>query len=200
MVHQTVAALEAQYRGEIKRLTALLATNTITNTVPLQYGATTGDYGDYSAFFNRPVGQQTSSPRPFFFWLHGWNISHNSPDCRVMASNPQYTEVMGSATDPEGNGVNPHVGPPVSLPFRLPLIILHVLKCLHCLSPDDQENKTVRAHPNKDTVQAGLATCAHEVRGANRPSRARRDKPHAPVLPCLLCLSTLPQLSLGQIP
>jgi hypothetical protein len=43
----------------------------------------------------------------FFCWLHGWNISHNSPDCRVMASNPQYTAVMRTATDPEGNGGNP---------------------------------------------------------------------------------------------
>jgi hypothetical protein len=55
VVPPTVAALEAQYRGEIQRLTALLATTTITNTVPLQYGATTGDYGDFSAFL---AGQQ----------------------------------------------------------------------------------------------------------------------------------------------
>jgi hypothetical protein len=104
-----------------------------------------------------------------------------------MASNPQYTEVMRTATDPEGNGGNPHVGPPVRLPFRLPLPVPHVLPCLLCLSPEDQENKTVRSHLNDDNVQAGLANCAHEVRGANRPSRARRDRPHVPVLHLLAC-------------
>ncbi len=193
MVPQTVAALEAQYRGEIQRLTALLATTTIPAIVPLPYGATTGDYGDFSAFFSRPAGQQTSRSRPFFCWLYDWNISHNSPNYRVMASNPQYTEVMRNATDPEGNGGNPQVGPPVRLPFRLPLIVPHVRKCLPCLSPEDQENKTVRAHPNDDIVQAGLATCAHEVRGANRPSRARRDRPHVSALP-------LPVVSLNALP
>jgi hypothetical protein len=65
---------------------------------------------------------------------------------------------MRTATDPEGNGVNPHVGPPVRLPFRLPLPMPHELTCLPCLSPEDQENKTALANPNDDTVQAGLAT------------------------------------------
>jgi hypothetical protein len=110
-----------------------------------------------------------------------------------MASNPQHTEVMRIATDPEGDGGNPHVGPLVRLPFHLPLIVPHVLKCLPCLSPEDQENKTVRAHPNDDIVQAGLATCAHEVRGANRPSRAKRDRPHVSALP-------LPVVSLSSLP
>jgi hypothetical protein len=193
VVPQTVAALQTQYLGEIQRLNALLATTIIPTTVPSQYGATstTGDYGDFSAFFSRPAGQQTSRPRPFFCWLHGWNISHNSPDCRVMASNPQYTVVMRTATDPEGNGGNPNVGPPVRLPFHLPLIVRHVLTCLPCLSPEDQENKKIHAHPNDDTVQAGLATCAHEVRGANSPSRARSDRPHVPALP-LPVVSALP--------
>ena len=190
VVPTTVAALQAQYQSEIQRLHALLATTTSTNTVPLQYGATTGDYGDYSALFSRPA-VETSRPRPFFCWLHGWNISHNSPDCRVMASNPQYTAVMRTATDPEGNGGNPHVGPPVRLPFRLPLPSPHVLTCLPCLRPEEQEDKTVAAHPNDDTVQAGLATCAHAIRGAKRPSRTRRGRPTVIALP-LPAVSALP--------
>ena len=174
VVPQTVAALEAQYRGEIQRLTALLATNTITNTLPLQYGATTGDYGDFSAFFSRPAGQQTARPRPFFCWLHGWNISHNSPDCRVMASNPQYTAGMRTATDPESSGGNPHVGPPVRLPFRLPLIVSPILKCLPCLSPEDQENKTVRAHPNEEIGRVSHL-CARSPRGKSSFSCEKRQ-------------------------
>jgi hypothetical protein len=55
VVPPTVAALEAQYLGEIQRLNALLATTTTMPTiVPVQYGATTGAYGDFSAFFSRP--------------------------------------------------------------------------------------------------------------------------------------------------
>jgi hypothetical protein len=105
-----------------------------------------------------------------------------------MASNPQYAVVVRTATDPEGDGGNPHVVPPVRLPFRIPLPVPHVLTCLPCFSPEDQEDKTVLAHPNDDTVQAGLPTCAHEVRPVQaklpqRPSRTRSVRPTVPALP-----------------
>ncbi len=173
VVPPTVAALEAQYLGEIQRLTALLATTTIPTTVLLQYGATTGAYGDLSALVLIFAG--------------------------CMA---------GTSADPEGNGGNPHVGPPVHLLFRLPMPVPHVLTCLPCFSPEDQEEKTVFAHSNDDIVQAGLATCAHEVRGAKRPSR--REAAGHQSLHCLcllylhcLCLSHLSilfHLSLGLSP
>ena len=55
--------------------------------------------------------------------VHGFNISNDSPNCRVMASDEQYTPAMRAATTPVGTGGNPNVGPPVrSLPYRfLPL-------------------------------------------------------------------------------
>jgi hypothetical protein len=70
-----------------------------------------------SAFFS-PSERQ----RPFYCFVHGFNISHDSSDCWVMSNDVQYTAALRTATSPVGTGGNPNVDPLVSLPYRfLPL-------------------------------------------------------------------------------
>jgi hypothetical protein len=73
-----------------------------------------------TAFNARPT-----RPRPYYCWLHGWNTSHNSPQCKKMMASPEYTAQMKAAASPDGNGGNPNVGPPVILPFA---------RCVPCLT------------------------------------------------------------------
>jgi hypothetical protein len=72
------------------------------------------------------TASRPARPRAYYCWLHGWNTSHNSPQCRKMMASPEYTPLMRAAASPEGNGGNPNVGPPVTLPFS---------RCLPCLTP-----------------------------------------------------------------
>ena len=81
-----------------------------------------------SAFFSRSERQ-----RPFYCFVHGFNISHDSPDCRVMSNDAQYTAAMRAATSPVGTGGNPNVGPPVSLPYRFRPLPTPV--CFECHPP-----------------------------------------------------------------
>jgi hypothetical protein len=96
-------------------------------------------------------------PRSHYCWLHGWNTSHNSPQCKKMMASAEYTSLMRAAASPEGNGGNPNVGPPVTLPFS---------RCLPCLTPvslsrpqDSVSTLNNRpTSPNDDNAGAGLAT------------------------------------------
>jgi hypothetical protein len=89
----------------------------------------------------------------------------------------------------------------VRLPFRLLPLMPHVLTCLPCVSPGDQVHKTGRNHPNDDIVQAGLATCAHAVRGADSPSRTRSDRPQVSALPLpVVSALPLPIVALNPLP
>jgi hypothetical protein len=128
---------------------------------------------------------QNDRPRPHYCFVHGYNVSHDGPTCRVMESDPRYMAKMKAATTPVGTGGNPNVGPPVCFPFRFPSLPV----CLPCLSPTSptKDNSKPPA-PNDDTASAGLATCAAPtVRGENRPSRTRVDGPQS-----TLCLLSLP--------
>ena len=77
-----------------------------------------------SAFFSRTMGYR---PRPHYCYVHGFNVSHDGPACRVMDSDPRYTAAMKAATTPVGTGGNPNVGPgtsSVSFPFPPRLLTL----------------------------------------------------------------------------
>jgi hypothetical protein len=106
-----------------------------------------------SAFFSR-----SERPRPCYCFVHGFNTSHDSPDCRVMSNDAQYTDAMRMATTPVGTGGNPNVGPPVRLPYRLPPLPIPV--CVDCLpSPPSStrvSSKWRRAcHPCFHHIQRG---------------------------------------------
>ena len=88
-----------------------------------------------SVFFSRTMGDR---PRPHYCYVHGFNVSHDGPACRVMDSDPRYTAAMKAATTPVGTGGNPNVGPPVRLLFRFPSPPM----CLTCIPPTS---------PTKDT-------------------------------------------------
>ncbi len=125
-----------------------------------------------SAHFVQNFGDRS---RPHYCYVHGFNISHDGPACRVMGSDPRYTAAMKAATTPVGTGGNPNVGPPVSLPFRFssPPVCL---PCLFSTSPTKDNSKPPA--PNDETASARLATCvALTIRGENHPSRTRVDGP-----------------------
>jgi hypothetical protein len=63
----------------------------------------------------------SSTPRPRYCWLHGYNNTHNGCNCNVMGTNRDYTSQMKAATSLNGTGGNPKIGVPVCLVFRLPL-------------------------------------------------------------------------------
>jgi hypothetical protein len=65
-----------------------------------------------SAHFVQIFGDR---PRPHYCFVHGYNVSHDGPACRAMASDPRYTAAMNAAMTPVGTGGNPNVGPPVRL-------------------------------------------------------------------------------------
>ena len=50
-----------------------------------------------------------------YCWQHGYNNTHTSPQCNVMANDSQYTDTMKTATSHHTSGGNPNVGPPVSM-------------------------------------------------------------------------------------
>jgi hypothetical protein len=57
-------------------------------------------------------------PHPHYCFVHGYNVSHDGPACRVMASNPWYTAAMKAATAPVGTGGNPFVSLPPPCAYR----------------------------------------------------------------------------------
>ena len=91
---------EAAYVAELQRCYAAMAT-----TAPAEhvFAATqhTWNQNGFSA------GGTSVSPRPrkFYCGLHGWNNSHDSPQCNVMAKDPSYPAVLRSATTHEGTGL-----------------------------------------------------------------------------------------------
>ena len=93
---------EAEYIAEIQQLRTMLAPTPA------------------NAFFmqNHAYAVQNASsavrPRPFYCGVHGWNVSHNGTECRLVAGDSRYTDAMRAATTHEGTGGNPKVGPPVS--------------------------------------------------------------------------------------
>ena len=102
------------------------------------------------------VQNHNDRPRPHYCFVHGYNVSHDGPSCRVMESDPRYTAAMKAATTPVGTGGNPNVGPPVRFPFRFPSLPV----CLPCPShPSPTKASSKIPAPNDDTVSAGLATC-----------------------------------------
>ena len=129
--------------------------------------------GESTAFTARPT--MPSCPHPCYCWLHGWNTSHNSPQCKKMMASPEYTAQMKAAASPDGNGGNPNVGPPVILPFA---------RCLPCLThvslPRPQALVSTPNNqpplPHDDNLSAGLATLAAPTFGGpNILSRSRVD-------------------------
>ncbi len=163
--------------AEIQRLTDLLSQanpSAAWNNFGTQQ-ALAGVYGQSSAvtvpsaFFSR-----SERPRPCYCFVHGFNIFHDSHNCRVMASDEQYTPAMRWATTPVGTGDNPNVGPLVRLPYRFPPLPTSV--CLDCLPspPSPTQESSKPEHPNDESVGAGLATrAATTFRGANHSSRMR---------------------------
>ena len=128
--------------AEIQRLTHLLSQanpSAAWNNFGTQQ-ALAGVYGQPSAvtvpsaFFSR-----SERPRPCYCFVHGFNIPHDSPNCRVMALDEQYTPAMRTATTPVGTG--PNVGPPVRLPYRF--LPLPTSICGDCLPPH------TKSHPGK---------------------------------------------------
>jgi hypothetical protein len=125
-----------------------------------------------SAFFSRTMGDR---PRPHYCYVHGFNVSHDGPACRVMDSDQRYTAAMKTATTPVGTGGNPNLGPPVRLLFRFPSTPM----CLTCSSPaSPTKGNSKDLPPNEEKVSAGLDTrVAHPIRGENHPSHTRVDGP-----------------------
>jgi hypothetical protein len=161
--------------AEIQRLTHLLSQanpSAAWNNFGTQQ-ALAGVYGQPSAvtvpsaFFSR-----SERPRPCYCFVHGFNIPHDSPNCRVMALDEQYTPAMRTATTPVGTG--PNVGPPVRLPYRF--LPLPTSICGDCLPPPPSptQESSKPNHPNDENVGAGLATrAATTFRGAKHSSRTR---------------------------
>ncbi len=86
-------------KAEIARLQAVIANMT---GRPGQYASTgmpsaPDPYSDASLL-------SSARPRPFYCWLHGFNI---------MRANPEYTSYQKNATSPDGTGGNPSIGVPV---------------------------------------------------------------------------------------
>jgi hypothetical protein len=121
------------------------------------------------------VQNHNDRPRPHYCFVHGYNVSHDGPACRVMDSDPRYTAAMKAAMTPVGTGGKPNVGPPVRFTFRFPSLPM----CLPCLShPSPTKANSKLPAPNDDTASAGLATCvAPKIRGENPPSRTRVERP-----------------------
>ena len=131
-----------------------------------------------SAFFSRTLGDR---PRQHYCFVHGFNLSHDGPACRVMDLDSRYTAAMKAATTPVGTGGNPNVGPPVRHPFRFPSLPV-CSSCLPSASPAQDSFKTLP--PHEEIMSAGLATrVAHPIRGENHPSRTRVDGPILVVFP-----------------
>jgi hypothetical protein len=64
--------------------------------------------------WNQNGSSAVSRSRRYYCGLHGWNNSHHSPQCRVMADDDTYPASLRVATTHVGTGGNPKVGPPVS--------------------------------------------------------------------------------------
>ncbi len=73
-------------KAEIARLQAVIANMT---GRPGQYASTgmpsaPDPYSDVSLL-------SLARPRPFYWWLHGFNISQDGVTCNIMRANPEYT-------------------------------------------------------------------------------------------------------------
>ncbi len=91
--------------AELQRCYALMATPAAPEHV-FAAAQNTWNQNDSSVF---------SCPRRFYCGLHGWNNSHDSPQCRVMMADEEtYPASLRFATTHLGTGGNPKVGPPVS--------------------------------------------------------------------------------------
>jgi hypothetical protein len=160
---QQLTALLAQSNANVAA--AMMDENFGSSSVATGYGVPTVP----SAFFG-------TQARPFYCYVHGYNNSHNSAQCNVMAQDPQYTADMRAAISPATEG-NPNVGPPVSRPmmraFHNPVV------CSPCSFPSlAQASAIKRPPPNDENGSARLATRADAryIRGHNRLSRARVDE------------------------
>jgi hypothetical protein len=100
---------EAAYVAELQRCYAEMA---ITAPAEHVFAAAGNTWNQNGSSANGTTGSRL---RQFYCGLHGWNNSHNSPQCRVMLEDASYPAALGSATTHEGTGGNP---PPVS--FRCP--------------------------------------------------------------------------------
>jgi hypothetical protein len=87
----------------------------------------------YSPPYPNSTLNADSRPRQYYCWLHGYNNSHNGSDCRVMATNGEYTAAMRAARSSTGTGGNPNVGVPVHF-TRFPKSFFR-LHCAPCPPP-----------------------------------------------------------------
>ncbi len=138
-----------------------------------------------------------SRPRRFYCGLHGWNNSHDSPQCRVMAEDASYPAALRSATTHEDTGGNPRVGPPVSFRRPPPFVFVPSPSPSNTCSPACLSlNSSARArdpHPYEDTSSSQALPALPSLKcEEHKPRRVRVLAASPSLLPSsVLCSSPL---------
>ena len=180
---------EAAYVAELQRCYALMATPAAPEHVFAAAQNTWNQNG--SSVFSRL--------RRFYCGLHGWNNSHDSPQCRVMMADEEtYPASLRVATTHVGTGGNPKVGPPVSFNRPPPFSFMPSHLSSNTSPPVSLSlTSSVRAHashPYEDTsMQASPALPSLKSEGLKpRRVRALAASPTPPPLICPMVFSTIP--------
>ena len=182
---------EAAYVAELQRCYAAMAITAPAEHVFAAAGTTWNQNGSSAN------GNTGSRPRQFYCGLHGWNNSHNSPQCRVMLEDASYPAALRSATTHEGTGGNPRVGPPVSFRRPPPFMFVPSPSPLNTCSPACLSlNSSARArdpHPYEDTSSSQASPPLLSLKSeGHKPRRVRvLAASPSPLLSPVLCSSPL---------
>ena len=130
-------------------------------------------------------------PREHYCFQHGYNNSHDGPDCNVMADNPNYTDADRAATSHHSSGGNPNVGPPVtgtSTPFPPPPPpVLYGGRRVWALSRWERELLGIsppvrRDPPNSPPISPAPPQLGHPVSSNDVDDDKKDEAPQQPVV------------------